>query len=194
MRDITGRKRTEERIIRLAYQNILTGLLNRNSFKDHLGQAVAHAQRHGRYVATLFIDLDRFKRINDTFGYKVGDLLLQGVAERINEGLRKSDKAARNVDAQYSQCVSRLGGDEFTILLPEVNRIQDAAKVAKRILDSISRPLIIAGHEIFITGVSGSRSTRWMGKMPIHRSKMPMPRCTTQKSRAGIITSFTLRR
>jgi len=155
VRDITERKRTEERVIRLAYHDILTGLLNRNSFKDHLGQAVAHAQRHGRYVATLFIDLDRFKRINDTFGYKVGDLLLQGVAERINEGLRKSDRAARNVDAQYSQCVSRLGGDEFTVLLPEVNRIQDAAKVAKRILDTISRPLIIAGHEIFITGSIG---------------------------------------
>jgi diguanylate cyclase (GGDEF)-like protein len=150
VRDITERKRTEERVFRLAYHDILTGLLNRNSFKEHLAQALAQAQRHGRYVATLFLDLDRFKRINDTFGYKVGDLLLQSVAERIREGVRKSDKPARHVDS-----VSRLGGDEFTILLPEISHVQDSAKVAKRILESVSRPIIVAGHEIFITGSIG---------------------------------------
>ncbi|MGA2404548.1 MAG: diguanylate cyclase, partial [Syntrophobacteraceae bacterium] len=155
VRDITERKRTEERVFRLAYYDILTGLLNRNSFKDHLALAVAHAQRHGRYVATLFLDLDRFKRINDTFGYKVGDLLLQSVSERIQEGVRKSDKAARHVEAQFSHSVSRLGGDEFTILLPEIRHVQDSANVAKRILDTVSRPLVIAGHEIFITGSIG---------------------------------------
>jgi len=150
VRDITERKRTEERIFRLAYHDILTGLLNRNSFKEHLAQALAQAQRHDRYVATLFLDLDRFKRINDTFGYKVGDLLLQGVAERIREGLRKCDKPARHVDS-----ISRLGGDEFTILLAEISDIQDPAKVAKRLLETVSRPLIIAGHEIFMTGSIG---------------------------------------
>jgi len=150
VRDITERKRTEERVFRLAYYDILTGLLNRNSFKEHLAQALAQAQRHGRYVATLFLDLDRFKRINDTFGYKVGDLLLQSVAERIREGVRKGDKPARNVNS-----VSRLGGDEFTILLPEISHVQDSAKVAKRILETVSSPLIIAGHEIFITGSVG---------------------------------------
>ncbi len=150
VRDITERKRTEERIFRLAYHDILTGLLNRNSFKEHLAQALAQAQRHDRYVATLFLDLDRFKRINDTFGYKVGDLLLQGVAERIREGVRKGDKPARHVDS-----ISRLGGDEFTILLPEISDIQDPAKVAKRLLEAVSRPIIIAGHEIFMTGSIG---------------------------------------
>ncbi len=150
VRDITERKRTEERIFRLAYHDILTGLLNRNSFKEHLAQALTQAQRYDRYVATLFLDLDRFKRINDTFGYKVGDLLLQGVAERIREGVRKGDKPARHVDS-----ISRLGGDEFTILLPEISDVQDSAKVANRLLEAVSRPIIIAGHEIFMTGSIG---------------------------------------
>ncbi|HYA41113.1 MAG TPA: EAL domain-containing protein [Syntrophobacteraceae bacterium] len=155
VRDITGRKKTEESVFRLAYYDILTGLLNRNSFKEHLAQALAQAQRHGRNVATLFLDLDRFKRINDTFGYKVGDLLLQSVAERIMEGIRKSDIFARNVEAHVSDSVSRLGGDEFTILLPDITDVQDSAGVAKRILESVSRPFLIAGHEIFMTGSIG---------------------------------------
>lgn len=155
VRDITERKRTEERVFRLAYHDILTGLLNRNSFKEHLAQALAYAQRNGRNVATLFLDLDRFKRINDTLGYEVGDLLLKGVAERIREGVRKTDKSARHVDAQITRSISRLGGDEFTILLPEIRHVQDSAKVAKRILESVSRPLVIAGHEIFVTGSIG---------------------------------------
>ncbi len=154
VRDITERKRTEERVVRLAYHDTLTGLLNRHSFKDHLAQAVAHAQRYGRYVATIFLDLDRFKRINDTLGYKVGDLLLQGVGDRIQECVRKSDKAARHFDGQANP-VSRLGGDEFTILLPEIKQVQDSAKVAKRILDAVARPFNIAGHEIFITASIG---------------------------------------
>ncbi|MCE5333620.1 MAG: EAL domain-containing protein, partial [Desulfobacteraceae bacterium] len=154
VRDITERKRTEERVIRLAYHDTLTGLLNRHSFKDHLAQAVAQAQRYGRYVATIFLDLDRFKRINDTLGYQIGDLLLQGVGERIQECVRKSDKAARHISGQPNP-VSRLGGDEFTILLPEIKQVQDTARVAKRILDAIARPFTIAGHEIFITGSIG---------------------------------------
>ncbi len=155
VRDITERKITEERVFRLAYHDILTGLLNRNSFKEHLAQAVAHAQRHGRYVATLHLDLDRFKRINDTFGYNVGDLLLQGVAGRIRECIRKSDRTARLVTGEGSHSVSRLGGDEFTILLPEINHLEDSAKVAKRILDVVSKPQIIAGNEIIVTGSIG---------------------------------------
>ena len=155
VRDITDRKRIEDRVYRLAYHDILTGLLNRNSFKEHLAQALAMAQRNGSHVATLFLDLDRFKRINDTFGYRVGDLLLQNVAERIKEGIRKSDRSARHVEAEISDNVSRLGGDEFTVLLPEIKNVQDSAKVAKRILDFVARPLVIAGHEIFITGSIG---------------------------------------
>jgi diguanylate cyclase (GGDEF)-like protein len=155
VRDITERKKTEERVFRLAYHDILTGLLNRNSFKEHLAQALAQARRSGHYVATLFLDLDRFKRINDTLGYEIGDLLLQLVAERINEGVRRGDKSARNVEAQVTRSVSRLGGDEFTILLPDLKHVQDSARVASRILESVSRPLVVSGQEVFITGSVG---------------------------------------
>jgi len=154
VRDITSRKETEERVALLAYHDTLTGLLNRNSFKEHLAQALKHAQRHNRYVATLFLDIDRFKRINDTFGYNVGDLLLQGVAERVQECVRKSDPTARPLSCSSSS-ISRLGGDEFTILLPDIKHIQDSAKVAKRILEILERPFTIAGHEVFVTGSIG---------------------------------------
>ncbi|MFZ2446009.1 MAG: EAL domain-containing protein [Syntrophobacteraceae bacterium] len=155
VRDITERKQTEERVALLAYHDPLTGLLNRHSFKEQLAQAVHHANRHQRYVATLFLDVDRFKRINDTLGYHVGDLLLQGVAERIQECVRKSDRTARQVGGLKSSSISRLGGDEFTVLLPEIKQVQDSAKVAKRIMDSLSRPFVIAGHEVFITASMG---------------------------------------
>ncbi len=155
VRDITERKQTEEKVELLAYHDPLTGLLNRHSFKEHLENAVESARRQGRYVGTLFLDLDRFKRINDTLGYNVGDLLLQGVAERILESVRKSDKAARQVNNISSSSISRLGGDEFTILLPEIRQVQDTSKVAQRLLDSLARPFAIAGHEIFVSGSIG---------------------------------------
>ncbi|MEM5786895.1 MAG: EAL domain-containing protein, partial [Syntrophobacteraceae bacterium] len=155
VRDITGRKQTEERVAMLAYHDTLTGLLNRHSFKEHLQHAVEHARRYGRYVATLFLDIDRFKRINDTLGYNVGDLLLQGISERIQECVRRSDRAARQISNLGSSSISRLGGDEFTILLPEIKQVQDSAKVAKRILESLARPFGIAGHEVFVTGSIG---------------------------------------
>lgn len=154
VRDITERKLSEQRIIHLAYHDTLTGLLNRHSFKEHVAHAVAQAQRHNRFVAVLFLDLDRFKRINDTLGYEVGDLLLQKVSERILECVRKSDRAARH-ESESESCISRLGGDEFTLLLPEIAQISDAAKVAKRILDTISQQFMIGGHEIFVSGSIG---------------------------------------
>ena len=145
VRDITEKKNAEEQIVHLAYRDSLTGLLNRNSLKEHLNQALCEAKRHDRLVAVILFDLDRFKRINDTFGHNTGDQLLQAVADRLLGSLRKSDVVA----------VGRLGGDEFLTLLPQIEKAKDAGTVARRILDSISQPFFIAGKEIFITASIG---------------------------------------
>jgi len=151
VRDITEKKNAEEQILHLAYHDTLTGLLNRNSFKEHLNQALALAKRHGRYVAVILFDLDRFKRINDTFGHSTGDQLLQGVADRLLTCTRKTDVSARSQADGSKTLVGRLGGDEFLTLLPEIASVQDAGKVARRILEAISQPFLVAGREIFIT-------------------------------------------
>jgi diguanylate cyclase (GGDEF)-like protein len=151
VRDITEKKNAEEQILHLAYHDTLTGLLNRNSFKEHLNQALAGARRYNRHVAVILFDLDRFKRINDTFGHSTGDQLLQGVADRLMSCTRKSDLSARSSPDSPRIMAGRLGGDEFLTLLPEIESVQDAGKVARRILDAICQPFLVAGHEIFIT-------------------------------------------
>jgi diguanylate cyclase (GGDEF)-like protein len=155
VRDVTERKKAEQQIIQLAYHDTLTGLLNRHSFRDRLTQALAHAKRYGRLVAILFLDLDRFKRINDTLGHNVGDLLLQRVGERLVGCVRKSDSTARVSSNDRPLSVARLGGDEYILLLSEISLMQDAAKVARRISETLSLPFIVAGHEIFVTASIG---------------------------------------
>src|SRR5574337_597174 len=113
-RDISERKRAEEIISFQAYHDQLTHLPNRVLFKDRLELAIAQAHRKNGNLAVMFVDIDRFKLVNDTFGHSEGDLLLQGVASRLKETLRRGDTLAR------------LGGDEFTILLPDVNHPEDA--------------------------------------------------------------------
>ncbi len=154
VRDVTEKKEAEARIFDLAYHDTLTSLQNRHSFKEHLNQAIEQAKRYGRLVATLFLDLDRFKRINDTLGHNVGDLLLKSVADRLVQCVRSSDRLAINTDNPVG-AVARLGGDEFMVLLTEISRAQDAAKVTRRILDALSQPFTIAGHEIFISASIG---------------------------------------
>jgi diguanylate cyclase (GGDEF)-like protein/PAS domain S-box-containing protein len=149
--DITDRKRTEREIHRLAYFDSLTGLPNRVLFKDRVEQALVHARRYRSTVALLFLDLDRFKVINDTLGHSVGDLLLKHVADRLAESVRHSDSVSRSVDQETTHSLARLGGDEFTVLLTNLQDVQDAGKVARRIVESLQQSFSIEGREIFIT-------------------------------------------
>ncbi|HYC89820.1 MAG TPA: EAL domain-containing protein [Thermoanaerobaculia bacterium] len=139
VRDITERTYAEEQIKHLAYHDALTNLPNRLLFKDRLSVALSHAHREGTSLAVLFLDLDRFKVINDSLGHNIGDQLLQAVATRIAACVRESDT------------VARLGGDEFTILLPRLNRSQDVAPIAGKIIEAVRYPFHIEGREFYIT-------------------------------------------
>lgn len=149
--DITDRKQSEREIYRLAYFDSLTGLANRVLFKDRLTQALAHAGRYHSALAVLFLDLDRFKVINDTLGHNVGDLLLKQVAGRLSDSVRHSDSVSRSVDKEENHSLARLGGDEFTVLLTNLRDVQDAGTVARRIVDAMAKPFLIEGREIFVT-------------------------------------------
>ena len=137
--DITERKQAEETIRHLAYHDGLTSLPNRTLFEDRLTVTLAQARRKQRLAAVMFLDLDRFKVVNDTVGHAVGDQLLQSVAERLKTLVRDGDT------------VARVGGDEFTVLLPEVGCMEDAVEVAERILETLRRPWQVNGHEFRIT-------------------------------------------
>jgi diguanylate cyclase (GGDEF)-like protein/PAS domain S-box-containing protein len=149
--DISERKRSEREIHRLAYYDSLTGLPNRVLFKDRVTQAIAHARRYRYDLALLFLDLDRFKLINDTLGHNVGDLLLKHVADRLSDCVRHSDSIGRSMEIEGTHELARLGGDEFTVLLTNLKDVQDASKVARRILEALARPFLVSGHEIFVT-------------------------------------------
>jgi predicted signal transduction protein with EAL and GGDEF domain len=149
------RKKAEEKILFLAYYDSLTSLPNRVLFKDRLNQTLLIAQRHQRILAILFLDLDNFKRINDTLGHPAGDELLKQVADRLSNYIRKSDSISRYSTDEFSAVVARLGGDEFTILLTEIAQVHDTIKVAQRILDAIAQPFDIEGQEVFITASIG---------------------------------------
>jgi len=136
--DISERKRTEDQIRRQASVDALTGLPNRTVFFDHLTMAIASSSRYGKSFAVLFVDLDRFKDVNDSLGHMVGDELLKKVGKRLKTSIRGMDT------------VARFGGDEFTIILPELNRGHDAAIFAEKILERLSRPFTIEDQELFI--------------------------------------------
>ena len=135
-RDITDRKTAEARISYLATRDPLTELPNRVLFNDRLEQGIVAARRTGQSLALLFIDLDRFKNINDSLGHQVGDLLLREVADRMQGCIRKGDT------------LSRLGGDEFVVTLEGLQQAEDAAQVAAKIIKTLSRPCEIAGHTL----------------------------------------------
>ena len=150
--DITERKKAEEKIMFLAYYDVLTGLPNRQMFKEYAGHALAGAQRYGTKMALLYLDIDNFKRINDTLGHTAGDELLKIFAKQINENIRGSDILAKsNTEEGVESSLSRLGGDEFTILLTGLTGVEHAAAAAKRVLKNLSQPVKIYGKELIIT-------------------------------------------
>ncbi|HJR69037.1 MAG TPA: EAL domain-containing protein, partial [Gammaproteobacteria bacterium] len=144
--DITVRKTAEDKVQYLATHDELTGLPNRTLFGELLQQAIDAAKRHDRKCAVLFVDLDRFKIVNDSLGHEAGDLLLKEVAGRLRRCIRGSD------------VVGRLGGDEFVVLLNQLQDIQAAAETAKRVLASLHAPITIMGHECRVTGSIGIAS------------------------------------
>jgi len=151
IQDITERKHAEEQIRLLAYYDALTGLPNRRFFLQQLEQALVFANRNDRMLAVLFLDLDRFKLVNDTLGHGVGDRLLQDVADRLLRCVRRSDCLARADEDCPPSLVSRLGGDEFTIMLSDIEHFQDVAKIARRILEAVSVPYSLEGQEVFVS-------------------------------------------
>ena len=136
--DIDDRKEAEERVQFLAYYDALTGLPNRTLLRDRLAKAFAGARRQKYKVALLFLDLDRFKDINDSLGHSVGDLLLQEVAERLRRWGREQDT------------VARIGGDEFLIMLTHVNHISDAAVAAERLMDAMAAEFVVQDRSLSI--------------------------------------------
>ena len=143
MIDVTERKRAEAHIEHLALHDSLTNLPNRFLFHDRLQNAVAQVKRTDSALALLFLDLDDFKDVNDTLGHAAGDELLKAVAERLKSYLRDSDTVGR-----HNTTLARLGGDEFTILLTNLSDPVDAATVADRIIEDLSRPFVIGGNVI----------------------------------------------
>ena len=141
--DITSIKRTEERLEHLANHDALTGLPNRLLFANSLEQSMEYAKRHREKMALLFIDLDRFKVINDSMGHAAGDALLQEIGRRLRAAVRAED------------VVTRFGGDEFTVALAELARPDEAATVARSIIKAIALPLDLGGREVVVSGSIG---------------------------------------
>ena len=137
--DVTDLKNSREQMEKLAFYDTLTGLANRRLFTDRLEQAVRHAVRTGRPTALMYLDLDNFKRVNDSLGHEAGDELLRGVAGRLQECVREEDT------------VGRFGGDEFTILLNQVRDGRAASRVARKVLKALAEPIMIANHEFRVT-------------------------------------------
>ncbi len=140
---VIERRQNEARQKYLAHHDHLTGLPNRVLFADRLSQALGRARRHNRVTAVLYLDLDRFKVINDMLGHETGDLLLKAMAQRLTGVVREDDT------------VARLGGDEFAILLADLMSEHDVPRIAQNVLDVLARPFVMDGRELFITSSIG---------------------------------------
>ena len=134
--EIAERRLADQRVVHMAHHDALTGLPNRTLLADRVGQAIARAHRSGGKLAVLFLDLDRFKNVNDSFGHAVGDMLLTAVSARLTASRREEDT------------VARLGGDEFIVSIPDVSDAAEAESVAARILSDLAKPFTINGHHL----------------------------------------------
>lgn len=142
---------TKERLRQMAYFDSLTSLPNRRLFTEQLDLLLRLTKRNDEMLALLFLDLDNFKRVNDSLGHSAGDLLLREVAQRLASCVRDSDVVAHFVDTDSRIDVSRLGGDEFTVVLNQVENIDAVSMVAQRLLNALLQPVEIEGHELVIT-------------------------------------------
>jgi diguanylate cyclase (GGDEF)-like protein/PAS domain S-box-containing protein len=149
--DITRRKDAEEQVRRLAYFDTLTGLPNRLLFTEQLIKALAHAERHNQQLAVLFIDLDDFKRVNDTLGHGAGDDLLKQIGLRLAGSIRNLDSVTRTGFDDDSNTIARLGGDEFIVLLNNVHQEFDAGSVARRLVAALAEPVMVQGSELYVS-------------------------------------------
>ncbi len=143
LRDASERRQAEEGLLALVYRDPLTGLPNRRLFEDRLAIALAQAHRYRHRLAVIFLDLDRFKQVNDTLGHAAGDALLRAVSERLTESVREGDT------------VARLAGDEFTLLLPGIHYAEDLAAISQKLVEMLRRPFPIDGHAVRVTASGG---------------------------------------
>ena len=149
---LASKWRAEHRIVKLAYFDALTGLPNREQSRNRLASAIAAAKRHERTVAVLYLDLDNFKRVNDTLGHAVGDELLCLVAQRMGSSLRSDDGAVGDEHpSPRTNHIARLGGDEFIVMLPAIRTPADAAAVASRLITELQQPMHLARHTVVVT-------------------------------------------
>ncbi|MDR7120078.1 diguanylate cyclase domain-containing protein [Rheinheimera soli] len=169
-RDLTERRKIEERMRYMAQHDTLTGLPNRTLFADRLQKALQYAMRHQKSLALMLLDLNKFKPVNDTHGHAVGDLLLQQVAERLQCAIRSSDT------------VARIGGDEFIILLPQIDESHHGAMVAEKIQQAIARPFDIHGLEIQISCSIGLACYPEDGETDLALNKVADQRMYQQKA------------
>jgi len=158
VQDLTERRRAEEQIRYLAYHDGLTGLGNRALFSERVNLAIPQARRRNRKLGVLCLDLDDFKRVNDTLGHDVGDDVLRQVADRIVQGTHDAGIAAQGRAAGFEPAIARLGGDEFAVLVTDVRDARDLARISEHLLRGLQRPYRIGAEEVVISTSIGIAS------------------------------------